>query len=250
MDSSYCREIARDNLRGRWGIAILAALIAPAASMFSVSYDFSGSETSQSASINLPPEFALIITPLSLALCFIGILLSVGFARFHMDIYDSPAKPRLRTLFSSFYNWKTVLLTFLLQLLRVGLRMLLFIVPGIIAMFNYAMVPYILAEKPYLSSGDILDASKDMMRGNRLEFLVLQLSFLGWVLLPLPIAFLIFLFVPNPVSGILMGLLLLPYSLFLETYTQAANAAFYRRISGTYLRYDTPRETTAPDNPQ
>ncbi len=67
--------------------------------------------------------------------------------------------------------------------LNVFLWGLLFIIPGIIKAYDYAAIHYVLALRPNLSAKDALHLSKVMMRGNRLNFIILELSFLGWDIL-------------------------------------------------------------------
>lgn len=101
----------------------------------------------------------------------------------------------------------------LLQWVLILLWTLLFIIPGIVASYSYAMTGYILAEDPDLTASQAIQRSKEMMRGNRWRLFCLQLSFIGWIILCL------FTF------GI--------GNLFLNPYQTAADAAFYREISGT-----------------
>ena len=60
---------------------------------------------------------------------------------------------------------------------------LLFIVPGLIKAYSYRMVPYILAEHPELSANEVITRSRRMMVGNKWRAFMLDLSFLGWILL-------------------------------------------------------------------
>ena len=57
---------------------------------------------------------------------------------------------------------------------------LLLIVPGIVKRYEYRMVPYILAEQPDISSSDAFGISREMMRGQKFDAFVMDLSFLGW----------------------------------------------------------------------
>lgn len=59
----------------------------------------------------------------------------------------------------------------------------LFVIPGIIKQYSYAMGFYILADNPELTAREALARSKEMMRGHKMELFVLQLSFIGWYLL-------------------------------------------------------------------
>ena len=60
---------------------------------------------------------------------------------------------------------------------------LLFLIPGIVKMYSYMLVPYILAENTYMDRKRIFELSREMMRGHKWEAFVLNLSFLGWNLL-------------------------------------------------------------------
>ena len=48
---------------------------------------------------------------------------------------------------------------------------------------SFAMVPYILADQPGLSAEEALRESRILMRGRKIEYLMMQLSFLGWLFL-------------------------------------------------------------------
>jgi len=88
-----------------------------------------------------------------------------------------------------------------------------FVIPGIIATYSYAMTGYILAENPEMTASEVLKRSKEMMSGNRFRLFCLQFSFLGWDFLCL----------------LTFGI----GYLWLRPYKQAAIAAFYREVSGT-----------------
>ena len=82
-------------------------------------------------------------------------------------------------------NFWNVVKTMFLKDLFIFLWTLLFIIPGIIKSFEYAMIPYILAENPGIDSKRAFELSKEMMRGEKWNYFVLQLSFIGWILLGL-----------------------------------------------------------------
>ena len=70
-----------------------------------------------------------------------------------------------------------------LKELKIVLWSLLFVIPGIIKAYEYLMVPYILAENPNIDSKRAFQMSRDMMKGEKWDTFVLELSFLGWTLL-------------------------------------------------------------------
>ena len=64
--------------------------------------------------------------------------------------------------------------------LYIALWTCLLIIPGIIKCYSYRMVPFILAENPRMPSNQIIQRSKEMMNGHKLETFLLDLSFIGW----------------------------------------------------------------------
>ena len=65
----------------------------------------------------------------------------------------------------------------------VSLWSLLLIIPGIIASIAYRMAYFIKLDNPDIGVLDAIIKSKELMRGHKWDFFVLQLSFLGWVIL-------------------------------------------------------------------
>ena len=145
----------------------------------------------------------------------LGSVVGVGYSRFNLDLVDRQKEPEIGTLFGYFKFWKTTAAASFLQGLYVFLWSLLFIIPGIVAGYSYAMTDYILAEHPELTAGEAIEQSKAMMYGNRFRLFCLQFSFVGWDLL----------------CALTLGI----GSLWLRPYKQAAEAAFYRDISGLSL---------------
>jgi len=60
---------------------------------------------------------------------------------------------------------------------------LLFIIPGIIMSFAYAMTPYILVDEPQLPIAEAITKSRRMMNGHKFDLFCLYLSFIGWFIL-------------------------------------------------------------------
>lgn len=57
------------------------------------------------------------------------------------------------------------------------------LIPAIILSLAYAMVSYILRDRPELSCADVLAQSRMMMKGHKWELFLLYLSFIGWIIL-------------------------------------------------------------------
>ena len=231
------RRIAREALSGKWMIAVLVGLVAMLlggassggpevklnidASGANASFEFAG-QTIFSTGGGLDSEIgaflvgsAIYITIAAIVMAVVyfvlGSIISVGYARFNLDLVDRGG-PGFETLFGYFSYWKTTAIARLLQSVYILLWSLLFIIPGIIATYSYAMTEFILAENPDLTASEAIARSKEMMSGNRWRLFCLHFSFIGWDIL----------------SSLTLGI----GNLWLRPYKQAANAAFYREITG------------------
>jgi uncharacterized membrane protein len=94
----------------------------------------------------------------------------------HMEVEDLLNKEQM----AEFPDW---LLTWLLTGLKVALWSLLFVIPGIYKLYEYAMVPYLIVENPGMKYKDAYEKSHKMMEGHRWELFVLQFTFIPWFLL-------------------------------------------------------------------
>lgn len=230
------RSIAREALRGKWMIAVIVGLIASLLGGLGtdgpevkLNIDMSGSnvsfeyadQTILSTNSGLNTELgaflagsavyiALAAIVMAVLYFVLGSIVEVGYAKFNLELLDGK-EARIEDLFVYFHKWQTTATVRLLQSLYVFLWSLLFLIPGIIASYSYAMTGYILAEHPELTASEAIEWSKEMMSGNRFRLFCLQLSFIGWSILC--------------VFTLGIG------NLWLRPYKQAATAAFYREIS-------------------
>ena len=122
-------------------------------------------------------------------------------------------KPQVESLINVYRNnlEKSFLVSFLVVLF-VCLWTLLFIIPGIIMAYAYSMSIFIANDNPELSSMDAIKKSRELMNGHKWELFVLDLSFIGWILLACL------------TGGI--GFI------FLQPYMDTAHAEFYRELIG------------------
>lgn len=139
-----------------------------------------------------------IIGPLTLGTAYIYLNLARGFG------------PDVSILFSGFQRFVDALVLTLLISVFTVLWSLLFVVPGIIKAISYSQAYYILAEHPEMSGKEALDESIAMMDGHKMDYFVLMLSFIPWILLCIPTC----------------GLAIL----YVEPYMQATLVNFYEEI--------------------
>ena len=77
-------------------------------------------------------------------------------------------------------NYKRNVGTILLMEIYTFLWSLLFVIPGIVKMYEYSMIPYILADNPDVDRKEAFSISKEMMKGNKWRAFILDLSFILW----------------------------------------------------------------------
>lgn len=239
--SGHFRSIARKALRGFWaltiGVTLVAALLGSGVDFasgsasggrithryqdpgeyynvyieapgFSMSRTFLNTPAITHALTIIVP----VITVLAVIQLLIGGAIELGLKRYNLDLLTHENPPAFATLFSRFSIWgrafglrfMTTLLTFLWSLL--------FIVPGIIASYRYALAPYLMAENPDMDVMEAIARSKELMDGNKGRLFCLQLSFIGWRLL----------------CVLTLGI----GYLWLAPYQNAAEAAFYLEVTG------------------
>ena len=256
------RTIARDALRGKWPTAVLTGFIASLMGACIATAGDGGN--SNSSSSNRGSTTAIIqdfratefwenfgtIIMIGIGLLVVWLIVTIvisgagklGYATFNLKLVDHK-NASLSDLFSQFHRlWDGFSMNFLMGLYTI-LWSLLFIIPGIIKEFSYAMTPYIMAEHPELTTDEAITRSREIMDGNKWRLFCLGFSFIGWSLLcSLPTLLALGAILGMAYSGQSLAVLLwlIPASipsfigyLFLRPYQEAAYAAFYRDVSGT-----------------
>lgn len=194
------------------------------------------------------PLWNFIGSMLSIAVSiFITNPLLVGLYRYLMEA--RAGNPPMSTLFSTFRGdefWRIVL-TRLKTSIKIFLYTLLLVVPGIIKSYEYFMVPFLLAENPYLDSKRAQELSSKMMEGEKFKVFVLELSFIGWLLLVSICASLlsiVFIWMPPVLMLILTLICTILVSTCLSCYINATFAELYAalREKAFAANYTTPDE--------
>ena len=138
---------------------------------------------------------------------------SVGLATVRLRLARGEGQVDLGNLFVGFtQDFTGNLLIGLVVTLKTFLWSLLFIVPGIIASYRYALAPYLMAENPDMGVMEAIARSKELMNGSKWRLFCLQLSFIGW----------------NLLCVLTLGI----GYLWLTPYQNAAEAAFYLEVTG------------------
>ena len=229
------REIARTALRGKWkemalGVFIyyvFASVVPSVLDMFFATTEEIELITGEWITINTSYastiyEF-LLYGPL-----MIGILMFLlAFFRTHTVDYA--------LTFEGFSMLGKGILLYLMYSIRVLLWSLLFIVPGIIATFRYSQAFYLRIDHPEWSSSQCLAASSKLMKGNKMKYLGLGLSFIGWYILSMIPGGIVSLFVSSDMATLIAGIICSIPVLFVDLYIMMSETVFYELLVGNLV---------------
>ena len=164
------RQNARNTLSGKWMQPVLATLIYIL--IAGVTSGFSGTK---SASLLVGGGLISLLVAGNL-----GIGLQMGILRFNRGREET-----VKEMFSAAFkeDYARILGLFLLQAVFILLWMLLFIIPGFIKAYAYSMSVFIAEDNPELGPLDCIKRSQEMMKGHKMDLFILDLSFIGWILL-------------------------------------------------------------------
>jgi len=156
MSSYEFRALAREQMKDRYWMVFIAALIVTA------------------VSAGTTPVFFIISGPLT-----------VGLSYYLLDFIENKnSGDRFELLVEGFKkSLVNSIVANLLSMVFIFLWSLLFVIPGIIKALAYSMHPYIIADNPTIDAMEALRQSEEMMRGNKTRLLGLFLSFIGWFIL-------------------------------------------------------------------
>lgn len=211
------KDNAKQSLRGNWGWAIIVFLItAIIVGIFTGAGHWLDETYINYDGTNIFYQFASPIGSILLWIgSFIGLSRNIAFLELRDD--QKEEKPYMAA-FSVFTEnrFGPELINFVLVSIFTFLWTWLLIIPGIIKAYSYSMTPYIVkdmvASGKQVSATDGINASKELMKGHKMNLFIFDLSFLGW----------------NILAAITCGI----GYLWVTPYYQTAKANFYRHIAG------------------
>lgn len=211
------KDNSKQSLRGNWGWAIIVFLItAIIVGIFTGAGHWLDETYINYDGTNIFYQFASPIGSILLWIgSFIGLSRNIAFLELRDD--QKEEKPYMAA-FSVFTEnrFGPELINFVLVSIFTFLWTWLLIIPGIIKAYSYSMTPYIVkdmvASDKQVGATDGINASKELMKGHKMNLFIFDLSFLGW----------------NILAAITCGL----GYLWVTPYYQTAKANFYRHIAG------------------
>ena len=199
VKESECWKAGKKDLKGRWLEAALLTFV-----LMLITFLFSAI---------VGRGLDLIYTGLSPLASLLLLPLSWGWSITFLECHRGDTDPfNIKNLFVGYKDFSRIFTTIFLQGLYTILWTLLLIVPGIIKGLSYALTPYILKDNPELKNNAAIEKSMQMMDGHKMDLFILDLSFIGWVLL----------------SMLTCGILVL----YVEPYMMATKSAFYLELKG------------------
>lgn len=105
---------------------------------------------------------------------------------------------------------------------------LLFVIPGIVKSYSYSMTYYIRCDHPEYSAKEAIAESERIMQGNRLRLFLLQLSFIGWII----------------VGAFCFGV----GGLWVNSYMKTAEVEFYRDLVEKESKETVKESSSAEEN--
>lgn len=219
--NTYFKDTALDALKGNWLNAVLATLVyllivcliaGPGFFMY-LNMDFDSLSTDPNAALEAMAPIYRTSTFTFLVEVFLLFPLVISYLNsFRKLLVNRDSNLVGNTLdFSNYWNKVGAMI---LMYVFIFLWSLLFIIPGIIKTFSYAMTPYILDENPDLGPSEAIHRSRLMMKGHKFDLFWLWLSFIGW--------------------GFLCLLTCGIGTLWLNGYMYTATAAFYEEVKAEY----------------
>lgn len=205
-----------------FGVSLVVIILS--GDFFRVTRNFSSTRdsiTRGSISTNGFEEYAGILMPILVvfsALAVVGLFLGIFYTFFIANsievgkcryfLKNTEEKAEFSLLFSVFgSNYLNVIKIMFVRNIKLVLWTLLFIIPGIIKMYEYRMIPYILAEDPGMDMSEAFYKSRQMTSNQKFDMFFLDLSFIGW----------------NIVGVLLFGI----GTLFVQPYKNGVDAQLY-----------------------
>ena len=209
MDRKEIKEAAKAKIKGNkwnilWPVLVIGLVEGVLENILGISkYTATNLETMEN--VQMPPKVAIGAFVISLLFAIV----MVAYKKYILNFVRT-GKFEFSDIIDCFKEkWVNILVASILMWLVVMAGLMLFVIPGIILAFAYAMVAYIVVDTD-LNGVDSMKKSREMMKGYKWNYFIFGLSFLGW-----------FLLVPFTI-----GLLLI----WLIPYITVADALYYEKL--------------------
>ena len=237
--SAKIREIARQALKGNWPKMFVGVLI-----FYTLSTFISEILDSFFVIVRYIPiygEYFRAEIPYAGALYEFLVMgpLMCGFAMFMLTFFRDK-KVNYALNLEGFGMFGKTFCMYLLYSVKVYLWSLLFVVPGIIAVYRYSQCFYLRVDHPDWTASQCINESKRLMRGNKGKLFCLQLTFFGYALLAsLPYAIFDNFTETEGMTYVLIASLLWLPMLVVNLYIETATVTFYEIVTRNLVVFNT-----------
>lgn len=212
------RTQAREALQDRWGEAATVSLIILVIAMLiaipSLVAEWAGSITTILSILVLPLQYAYYISLLE---------------RTRGNEEELTHYTLQYAINNAYANTRFLVAGLFIMLISMVAAIFTLGIGAIIVKYMYCMVPYLLHDYPELTPREAMKISREMMSGQKWNIFILDLTFIGWILLSILTAGL----------GVI----------FVEPYISTARAVFYEDLKAATI-VDDAEDATEEANPE
>lgn len=213
------KEAAKQSLRGNWTWGVIIALINGL--IVGILSGCGHQVDSFYLKYTGDNVFFQLVSPVGGILTWVADFIALSLAISFLSLRDNGGETKKNSFVAAFSvftekRFGPECINFIMNSIFTFLWSLLLIIPGIIKSYSYSMTPYIVSDM--VASGtpigatEGVTASKELMKGHKMDLFIFDLSFIGWFIL----------------GSIPAGIGLL----WVIPYYQTAKANFYRNLAG------------------
>ncbi len=190
FDRKKCKDFARIQLRKRWMVpVVMTAFTAVVISLFNLPsfmrLDFTKTILTyedfwgmMNAAVDYPGANFLSIVE-----SIVEYIVTLSVIHVYIKMSRSPNPVKFGDFIEGFSAWWRAVLTGLWASLFIFLWSLLLFIPGIVKSYAYSQMFYLAEEFPDVSVPELMNLSKKITKGHKMDLFILDLSFLGWFIL-------------------------------------------------------------------
>lgn len=183
FDRVEYKRIAKKQLKGRWKTPILATLCTLVLMLIISAPEIIESWT-ESGGTSVSFSYGTSVEGLT-GIIMLGIsgIAALAYTKLFIDLWKTRDALPFSAFLAGFSHWLKGVLGVLWLYLWVFLWTLLFFIPGFVKAYAYSQMFFILAENPKIGVRRAMKLSIEITRGYKGELFIMDLSFLGWMLL-------------------------------------------------------------------
>lgn len=207
FDRAEYKRIAKLQLKGRFTAPLLATLcimavmiIFSAPQIFEYITSVIAQIQNRGGQMDIPKIQSYAPATDITGIAFLGIcgILTLAYTKLFLEMWKTRDSVPFSSFLAAFTMWLKGVLSMLWMYLWVFLWSLLFFIPGIVKAYAYSQMFFIVAENPKIGVRKAMKLSIEITKGYKGELFIMDLSFLGWMLL-------------SSLSGGLLYLYVMPY---------------------------------------